>query len=127
MEFEFEPENRLCINRISGQVTTDLLMATFARARAHEGWSDHYDFMTILTRASLSAMPGPAMTELQTRMAKADPVKSGPRRRAAIVCNDELSHAMLAFWEATAGQRLTTEERVFETERDARAWLAEAP
>ena len=66
--------------------------------RAHPDWSDSYDFLTLLDHASLAAMPAEAMTKLQAQMAAADPVRDGPRRRAAIVCNDELSRAMLAFW-----------------------------
>lgn len=127
VEFEFEPENKLCVYRISGKVTIEALMKTFTRARAHEGWSDRYNFLTLLTQASLSEMSASAMADLQTRMSKADPVQAGPRRRAAIVCNDELSRAVLVFWERTSGETLTTEERIFSSEREARAWLAEAP
>ncbi|WP_421922588.1 STAS/SEC14 domain-containing protein [Maricaulis maris] len=125
VEIDFEPENGLCIYRITGRVTIDRMMALFARARAHEAWSDEYDFLTLLTRTSLSEMSASAMADLQARMAKADPVTTGPRRRAAIVCDDKLSRAMLAFWEKTSSQTLTTHERVFKTEHDARTWLAE--
>ena len=123
VEFEFDPDNQLCIYRISGLITGDALMQTFGRARAHPDWSDQYDFLTLLDQASLAAMPAEAMTQLQERMAEADPVRDGLRRRAAIVCDDELSRAMLTYWEMIAGERLTTQERVFTTEAEARAWL----
>ncbi|OLF72211.1 hypothetical protein AWH62_10205 [Maricaulis sp. W15] len=125
MEFEFDPENQLCIYRISGRVNGVALMQTFASARAHPDWSDQYDFLTLLTNAYLAELPAEALTQLQEDMAKADPVTQGPRRRAAIVCDDELSRAMLTYWEMIAGEHLTTHERVFTTEAEARAWLAE--
>lgn len=126
VNFEFESDNRLCVYRIGGPITVSGMMQVFAKARAHTHWSDSYDFLTLLDHASLAAMPAEAMTKLQAQMAAADPVRDGPRRRAAIVCNDKLSRAMLAYWEMIAGGTLTTEERVFVDEVAARNWLAQA-
>ncbi len=125
VDFEFEPANRLCVYRISGQISANQLIAAFGRARAHPGWSDRYNFLTRLDNASLSALSAKAMSALQAHMAAADPVTSGPRRRAAIVCADALSRAMLTYWEMIAGETLTTEERIFDTEAEAREWLGE--
>ena len=52
----------------------------------------------------------------------------GPRKRpqAAIVCNDLLSRGLLAFWVAASASQLGTREKVFDTEEDARNWLAAA-
>ncbi|WP_291842856.1 hypothetical protein [Maricaulis sp.] len=106
-------------------ISARALLNTFARARSHPDWSDRYDFLTLLSNASLAQLPADAMTRLQVQMADADPVNKGPRRRAAIVYDDDLSRAMLTYWEMVAGKTLTTDERVFTSEVKARAWLSE--
>ncbi|WP_417487925.1 hypothetical protein [Maricaulis sp.] len=125
VNFEFEPDNRLCVYRISGQVTADALMDAFADARSNDGWSDDFNALTLLQNASLSTMPAEAMTELRTRMAAVNPVTDKPTRRAAIVCADKLSKAMLTYWEIITAGRLTPQQRIFQTEAEARAWLCE--
>lgn len=122
-QFAFEPGNGLCVYRLSDEVTVGGLLKGFAAARGHPGWSDDYDFLTLLDRVSLGDMSPGAMDRLMALMRAGDTARPAQRRRGAIVCNDPLSQALLIYWEHTASDRLMTEERVFRFENEAREWL----
>ncbi|MAK64062.1 MAG: hypothetical protein CMF75_04860 [Maricaulis sp.] len=123
--YKFEPGHRLCVYRISGAVTAKGLLNLFRSARDDQAWSDEYRFLTILENASLARMDTGAINDLMLGM---QDEALGPRKRpqAAIVCNDLLSRGLLAFWVAASASQLGTQEKVFDTEEDARDWLAAA-
>ena len=121
--YKFEPDNRLCVYRISGAVTAKGLLNLFRAARDDAGWAEEMCFLTVLENASLAHMDTQAINELMIGM---QDETLGPRKRpqAAIVCNDQLSRGLLAFWVAASANHLGTQERVFDTEEEARTWLA---
>jgi hypothetical protein len=121
--YKFEPDNRLCVYRISGAVTATGLINLFRSARTDDGWQDGYRFLTILENASLAHMDTAAINQLMTAMQEEDLAPS-ERPEAAIVSNDELSKGLLGFWVAASARQLGTQERVFTSETAARDWLA---
>ncbi|WP_203292006.1 hypothetical protein [Maricaulis parjimensis] len=121
--YKFEPDHRLCVYRISGAITATGLLTLFRSARTDAGWRDNYRFLTILENASLAHMDTHAINELMSGMRTED-LAPRERQQAAIVSNDELSKGLLAFWVAASARQLGTQEKVFATESDARAWLA---
>ncbi len=123
---DFEAENGLCVYRISGKLAPDELLSVFAMARIQPGWSDDYDFLTILDHVSLSDIRADSVTRMMDTMRENDDAEPAHKRRAAIVCNDPFSKATLTYWELASRNRLTTEERVFQHETQARAWLSAA-
>lgn len=128
MEFsiEFEPEHGLCVYRFSGRIAPNELLAVFHQARQDPAWSDEYDFLTVLDRVSLSDIRADAIAGMMATMGENDDAQPSQTRRAAIVCNDPFSKATLTYWELASRGRLTTEERVFQHESQARAWLGAA-
>ena len=123
--YEFEPENRLCVYRISGSVTTDALLDLFGRATSDPDFDTEWDFLTVLKGVSLSMMDTHAIERLMQVMGLH--VKNKPKtRRAAIVCDSPMSRGLLVFWATASMGRLNTEERVFDTEQEARLWLSAA-
>lgn len=125
-EFHFEPENSLCIYRLSGRISVDGVLAGYAAARQDAGWSERYDFLTVMDHVKLGDMSPEEMGELVRRMRERDiPPPSHPRR-SAVVCNDPLSQAILTYWEHTAPERELVEERMFRFEDEARQWLRAA-
>jgi hypothetical protein len=122
----FEPGNALCVYRLKGQATPAELLACFAAARQDPRWSDDYDFLTVLDHVSLGDMTPEAMRRMMTSMRDNDTARPSFKRRGAIVCNDPLSQALLAYWEVAAKHRLLTEERIFRFENQARLWLRSA-
>lgn len=122
--FEFEPENALCVLRFSGRLTPDAILAAFRSARQDDGWRDEYDWLTLLdqvTMGNISAETIDAFITHIQQMRAEEPIQG---RRAAIVCNDPFSKATLTYWEVASQGRLPTEERIFQHESQARAWLA---
>lgn len=121
---DFEPDNGLCVYRFSGRISANEILAVFQQARSQPEWSDDYDFLTVLDKVSLSEIRADAMTGLMDTMKEHDDAQPSHVRRAAIVCNDPFSKATLTYWELASRGRLTTEERVFQHESQARAWLS---
>lgn len=124
--FEFEPQNGLCVYRLSGQISVEGVLDGYSAARQHPGWSESYDYLSVLEHVRLGDMSPEMMGELAQRMLERDVPLPSHNRRSAIVCNDPLSHAIIAFWQRTAPQRQLTEERLFEFEDLARDWLSAA-
>jgi len=122
-QIEFEPDKGLCVYRIAGNVTPQELLGVFAAARERPEWSDEYDFLTVLDHVSLSDIRAEAITWMMTTMEENDHARPSHKRRAAIVCNDPFSKATLTYWELASRDRLTTDERIFQHESQARAWL----
>ncbi len=120
--YKFEPDNRLCVYRVSGAVTAKGLLALFRAARNDEAWTADVRFLTVLENASLAHMDTQAINELMLGM---QDESLGPKKRprAAIVCNDQLSRGLLAFWVTASANLLGTQEKVFDTEEEARSWL----
>jgi len=123
-QIDFEPDNGLCVYHISGSVTPQELLGVFAAARERAEWSDEYDFLTVLDHVSLSDIRAEAITWMMNTMAAHDLATPSHKRRAAIVCNDPFSKATLTYWELASRERLHTDERIFQHESQARAWLS---
>ena len=123
--FEFDPDNRLCVYRVDGPVTPGRLLEAFGKAVASPGWSDDYNFLTLLNKISLADLSHEAIDHLMSVMEENDTAKpSGSKRLAAIVSEDPACDGILIYWEHQAAKKLKTQERVFRSERLAREWLA---
>ena len=76
---DFEAENGLCVYRISGKLAPDELLSVFAMARAQPGWSDDYDFLTILDHVSLSDIRADSVTRMMGKMRENDRCRTAPQ------------------------------------------------
>ncbi len=126
VSYEFSPDDRLCILRLSGVVTVDAMIDNVRSALSDPGWSADYNFLSIMTDVILADITADQTSDMIRRLGELDtPLASGRRMKAAIACSDDVATALLVFYAyRSKGDRLT-DERFFRTEAAARAWLAE--
>tara|TARA_R110000868_G_scaffold98607_1_gene271460 strand:- start:14419 stop:14847 length:429 start_codon:yes stop_codon:yes gene_type:complete len=125
VSFEFSPEDRLCIWTMSCRLTAETIIEIILAARDDPRWSNDYDFLTIMTDANLAELSVDATSNHIHRLAELDtPRSDGRRKRAAVVCSDELAAGLLVYYEARSKSERATDERYFKAEAHARAWLA---
>lgn len=126
VSYEFSPEDRLCILRLSGEVTVDAMVANVRAAIADPDWSSAFNFLTVMTDVILADITADQANEMIRRLSELDTqLPRGRRMRAAIACSDEVATALLVYYEYRSKSERLSEERVFRTEAAARAWLAE--
>lgn len=125
VSFEFSPEDGLCVWTMSGRLTADAMIAIVQEAHADPRWSNDYDFLTVLTDASLADVTADEAERVVQALAELDtPRADGKIKRAAVVCSDEMAAGLLVYYEYRSKAERATDERYFKTERHARAWLA---
>ena len=127
VSFEFSPEDQLCVWSMSGQLTADSMINIVRAARADPRWSNDYDFLTVMTHAQLGDISVEETAALVRNLAALDsPRADGRRKRAAVVCTDEMAAGLLVYYEYRSKAERKTDERFFRSEAAARAWLAES-
>jgi len=123
--YAFEPENRLCVWKMTGVLDADAIIATVRTAHSDPLWSNDYDFLTLLTEARLGQIQPEDSDRIVEALGALDtPSTDGHAKRGAIVCTDELASALLLYYEQTSRVSRASEERIFTDEAEARAWLA---
>tara|TARA_R110000744_G_scaffold220833_4_gene339775 strand:- start:7337 stop:7780 length:444 start_codon:yes stop_codon:yes gene_type:complete len=124
--YEFFPEDQICVWSMSGRLTIDTMVAGVRAARADPRWSNDYDFLTVMTDASLGDVSAQDTAELVHHLAALDtPRTDGKGKRAAVVCSDEVAAGLLTYYELHSRTERMTDERYFRSEAAARAWLAQ--
>ncbi|WP_417494448.1 hypothetical protein [Maricaulis sp.] len=125
VSYEFSPADQLCVWTMSGRLTVDAMLEAVLAARADPAWSNEYDFLTIFVDASLSDVtPDDASALIESFATLDTPRADGLRKRAGIVCTDEMAAGLLTYYEMKSDSERASIERYFPTEREARAWLA---
>ncbi len=126
VSYEFSPDERLCILRLSGVVTVDAMVGNVRSALADSEWSNDFNFLSIMTDVMLADICADQTSDMVHRLAELDaPLPGGRRMRAAIACSDEVATSLLVYYEYRSKSGRMTDERFFRTEAAARAWLAE--
>lgn len=111
---------------MTGPLTADAMLSMVRAARADPRWSNNYNFLTVMTHARLADVSADDAAGLVRDLAELDTAREdGKRKRAAVVCTDELATALLVFYEYTSKADRKTLERYFKSESEARIWLAE--
>ncbi|WP_176780334.1 hypothetical protein [Maricaulis salignorans] len=109
---------------MSGRLTANVMVGIVLAARADAGWSNDYNFLTIITNASLADVSADDTATLVHQLAELDtPRADGKRKRAAVVCSDEMAAGLLVYYELHSRTERMTDERFFRSEAAARAWL----
>ncbi len=123
--YEFSAEDQLCVWTMSGRLRVDAMLESVLAARADPRWSNEYDFLTLFIDASLADVTPDDASALVESFATLDtPRADGLRKRAGIVCSDEMAAGLLVYYEVRSDSARASIERYFRTEREARAWLA---
>jgi hypothetical protein len=114
----------VCVWTLSGRITPGELRAGYLKRFTTHGWRPEMDSLTILDRADLSEMT-PELTRdfidfIQAIHPGHENIAAG---RSAIVCNDELATALLAYFQHSGEGDLRHEQRAFSSRCEAEAWL----
>lgn len=113
---------------MSGRLTADDILTSVLAARADPRWSDTHDYLTVMTEASLADISAEDAAHLIRSFAEYDPAAAVKRpKRAAIVCSDEMATGFLAYYEYRSKIERKADVRYFQSEAEARAWLASEP
>ena len=122
-ELEFCLENRLCIWRISGSATVEEICEGYAERFSHPDWAPDMQSLTVLNKLALGRFTPEAAVEIMRFIRDCDIAHKRIAKRGALVCSDDLSQALLAYWEHRGSEELERSERAFATEAEALAWL----
>jgi hypothetical protein len=123
-EYEFRESEGLWIWRLGGEATLEGLSEAYIERFSHPGWKAGLKALTILDGFRLGAMD-PARVDAFIDFVRGEHERRGVAgaRRAAIICRDDTSRAMLSYWEKRTTNGLFGQERIFTDEAEARAWL----
>ncbi|WP_300551808.1 hypothetical protein [Maricaulis sp.] len=125
-QLEFCLEDRLCIWRVSGTATVKEICDGYAERFNHPEWTPVLESLTVINKLALGGFTPQAAGEIMQFIRDCDLKHKRAAKRSALVCSDELSRALLAYWEHRAKNELERSERAFATEAEARAWLVGA-
>jgi hypothetical protein len=125
VSYDFSPEDRLCVLRLSGVVTVDEMVGNVRSALADPQWSVKYRFLSVMTDVILTDISADLTSAMVRKLAELDaPLPGGKPMRCAVACSDEVANALMVYYEYRSKSERLTDERFFRTEAEARAWLA---
>ncbi|RKQ95330.1 hypothetical protein [Maricaulis maris] len=116
----------LIIYTMSGTLTSEGILKVFRAAISDPDWSREFDMMCLFHNADFSVFSLEEAASFSKAIQALDPAPGeSPPIRSALVCPDDLSSALLTFWEMMGRDERRAIDRIFATEAEARAWLAE--
>lgn len=119
-----DTDARLVRSRIRGVLTPQTAEAVYRECLTHPDWSPHYDHLLVYEKIDLSELSTAAVQDMVQRFkALDDQFRHGIVSKAATVMDSEIQAGILSFYEHISEPELVTEERIFETEEEALAWL----
>ena len=125
-DLKIDLEAGLVISRISGTLNAQTARRIYEECLTHPDWTPHLDHLLVYDTIDLSELsPDEVQRMIGAFKELDDQYRHGIVSKAATVMDSSLQNAILQFYEVVSTPELITEERIFEREEDARAWLAE--
>ncbi|MBR9825784.1 MAG: hypothetical protein GYB36_08280 [Alphaproteobacteria bacterium] len=116
----------LVVSRITGKLTAQSARQVYLECLTHPDWTPRLDHLLVYERIDLSDLTTDEVQKMVLAFkALDDQYREGISSKAATVMDSYLQNGILQYYEAVSVPELITEERIFETEAEARAWLAE--
>lgn len=122
-QLEICRENQLCIWRISGSATVQEISDGYAQRFSHPDWEPGLQSLTVINNLALGIFTPDAAGEIMKFIRDCDIAHKHVGKRGALVCSDDLSQALLTYWEHRGSSEMERSERAFATEAEALAWL----
>jgi len=115
---------RRIVIRYDGPVTVSGLLDLLGELVVRPDWRPDFARMPVYDRAILSSFDPKAMAELVERIAAfRREYYVDPTPPVAHVCSDGLKRVFVKHWLAEIGRTESANDRLFETETEAHAWL----
>lgn len=115
----------LVYSRITGVLNARSAEAIYRECLTHPDWSPRFNHLLVYENIDLSEL---SIDEVQKMVdafkALDDAYRQGIPSKAATVMDSRLQDGILRFYEGISNPVLVTQERIFLSETDARAWLA---
>ena len=122
--FTIDAESRLAISRIRGEMTPEAVAQQYSDILTHPDWQSHFDHLVVFDHIDMSLITSEEMRRLSQLVGALDrEFGRSANSRTALVLDKEGQTAIMTMYEVLAASEVVTEERVFQTEHEAMAWL----
>ncbi len=127
--FTYEDNPRLIIWEVDGIVTVEELLKDYTEHLQHPQWSPDLNVLVSFTENSeLHKLNRDNLTWFAEASDKLDQVvRQGKAIRTAIICHSQIQAPIIQLWQYMVEEQLLTNDRYFDDEVEARAWLTGTP